>query len=110
VKTMYANLRGCPLSVIFLNALLSLWYRALQHEVPEIGPAAFVDDTAVTGTRFGTLQKAADLTCEFADAMVQIINVTKTVFFNTSRRRVKNLSTRVSSYTESLVGIALARA
>eukprot|EP00973_Karenia_brevis_P042938 5944895-Karenia_brevis.AAC.1 len=38
-------LQGCPLSVVLLNALVSVWARCLQEECPEVRSWAYVDDT-----------------------------------------------------------------
>ena len=41
-------LQGCPLSVIFLNLLVSVWARAVEKEA-KVEPNAYADDTGVTG-------------------------------------------------------------
>eukprot|EP00973_Karenia_brevis_P048513 6733203-Karenia_brevis.AAC.1 len=38
-------LQGCPLSVLFLNALMSIWCSAVDAECGEAEPQLFADDT-----------------------------------------------------------------
>eukprot|EP00973_Karenia_brevis_P041445 5734285-Karenia_brevis.AAC.1 len=53
-------LQGCPLSVILLNALVSVWLEAVSAEVSKAIPQAFADDTnAVCQTR-RSVQVVAD--------------------------------------------------
>ena len=51
-------LQGCPLSIIMLNALVSVWARAVRAEVPGCEPQAYVDDTAALAERPGILNQA----------------------------------------------------
>ena len=51
-------LQGCPLSIVPLNALVSIWCKALRSEVPLVDPSAYVDDTGALATRPGTLNEA----------------------------------------------------
>ena len=42
-------LQGCPLSILLLNALVSVWAHAVQAEVPGASPQVYVDDADVLG-------------------------------------------------------------
>ena len=45
-------LQGCPLSVIFINALISIWSKSIAQEVPNTSAESYADDTqALTKTR-----------------------------------------------------------
>ncbi|CAE8623234.1 unnamed protein product [Polarella glacialis] len=66
--------QGCPVSVVLLNALLSVWTQSVENEIPEACPSAFADDTGATVSSRGALQKVADLTKEFADLTGQTLS------------------------------------
>eukprot|EP00660_Eupelagonema_oceanica_P019233 gene19233-biopygen22628 len=63
---------GCPVSVIALNALLSVWSRAVEAEAPGTDAAAYADDKwqlAEAGDAqkiVQTLQKGVNITEEHA--------------------------------------------
>eukprot|EP00973_Karenia_brevis_P011024 1492185-Karenia_brevis.AAC.1 len=41
-------LQGCPLSVILVNALVSVWALAVEAEVHDVKPDCFADDTSAS--------------------------------------------------------------
>ncbi|CAE8600524.1 unnamed protein product, partial [Polarella glacialis] len=118
VRTMYSNLRrrfringsvgdefrttngilqGCPLSVLFLNALVAIWCKAIDKEVPLASPSAFADDTGVTASSRKEVQQAVSITEEFAELTGQQLNQKKSVSFSTSARRVRKLRLKSST-------------
>ena len=76
-------LQGCPLSVVLLNALVSVWVRAVEIEVPQASPDAFADDTGALGPDLATIQAVADVTAAFAHATKQELSVKKSFVFCT---------------------------
>ncbi|CAE8613885.1 unnamed protein product [Polarella glacialis] len=88
VQAMYANLRrrfrinqavgqefaatksilqGCPLSVVFLNALVSIWSKAVAEEVPDSVPDAFAAAIAATASTQRFVQQVVAITEEFSE-------------------------------------------
>jgi ribonuclease HI len=113
LRTMYANLRrrfrlgsavgsefvstngilqGCPLSVVLLNALVSVWCKAVEVEVPQATPEAFADDTGATAKKIRHIQSVGKIAEEFAAATGQELNETKSCWFHTSARKMRNLT------------------
>eukprot|EP00660_Eupelagonema_oceanica_P019203 gene19203-biopygen19823 len=80
-------LQGCPVSVIALNALLSVWSRAVETEATGTQTAAYADDkwqltTADTVPEIeGVLQKGVNVTEEHAALTGQEISATKSYCF-----------------------------
>ena len=44
-KATNGILQGCPLSVVLLNALIAVWAKAVNEEIPGAVADAYVDDT-----------------------------------------------------------------
>eukprot|EP00973_Karenia_brevis_P031718 4377644-Karenia_brevis.AAC.1 len=66
-------LQGCPISVVLLNALVSVWAKSVEGEVGNCSAEAFADDTeALVGTR-RDVTLAAAVTHEFAQKTGQIL-------------------------------------
>ena len=77
-------LQGCPLSVILLNLLVSVWMRAVETEAPGARPLGYADDTGATAAEQKPLQQALDLTGEFAGLTGQELNAKKSNAWATS--------------------------
>eukprot|EP00973_Karenia_brevis_P060427 8407275-Karenia_brevis.AAC.1 len=76
-------LQGCPLSVIMLNALMSIWARAVEAEVPKAGAAVYADDKCALTQSRASITRVAALTQEFADLSGQVLSVSKCFAFTT---------------------------
>eukprot|EP00973_Karenia_brevis_P063882 8880516-Karenia_brevis.AAC.1 len=64
-------LQGCPLSVLLVNAVMTVWVNAVRQEVQRSEPQAYADDTsAIVLTRRG-VQLVANVTHNFALATGQ---------------------------------------
>eukprot|EP00973_Karenia_brevis_P029434 4061140-Karenia_brevis.AAC.1 len=105
-------LQGCPLSIILLNALVSVWARALDSEVPSAMSYAFADDTVVTVKARRFVQPASNSTREFAEFTGQQLSAKKSFAVTTVagiRHRVK-LGDEQISWLErgKCVGVQLA--
>eukprot|EP00664_Eupelagonemidae_sp_cell27_P005955 gene5955-8001_t len=95
LRGMYRGLqrrfRGCPVSVICLNALVAVWARAVEAEAPGATTAAYADDkwTLASGGPAGavtrTLQAAADVSADFAHLTGERFNVSKPCGIGTTR-------------------------
>ena len=84
-------LQGCPLSVVLLNALLSIWMRAVEAEVPEAMPKAYVDDTYITASRPKHINAALEVTGEFVNLTGQQLKVEKCKGFSTTTAKMRPL-------------------
>ena len=84
-------LQGCPLSIILLNALVSVWCRAVKEETPQVAVHAFVDDTGAEADKPRLLNKALAVTAEYASLTGQSINTTKSKGFTTVTARMHRL-------------------
>ena len=76
-------LQGCPISVILLNALISVWAHAIEAEVPDAEPDAFADDTGAVSCDAETIQSVADVTDVFASLTRQELSLKKSFVFCT---------------------------
>ena len=84
-------LQGCPLSIILLNAMVSVWCRALSAEVPASSPGAYVDDTVALASRPGVLNAALKVTKEYEVLTGQLVHKTKSICFSTWTQSMKRL-------------------
>ena len=84
-------LQGCPLSVVLLNALVSIWARAVEVEVPEAEPAAYVDDTSILANRPVQVNKGLEVTREYAMLTGQVLHTGKCNGFSTFTARMRRL-------------------
>ncbi|CAE8729391.1 unnamed protein product, partial [Polarella glacialis] len=84
-------LQGCPLSVVLLNALVSVWCHAVNNEVPDAIVDAFADDTGASVDSWKSLQQVVGITESFADLTGQVLNAKKSVCYSTGRRKLKEL-------------------
>lgn len=83
-KATNGILQGCPISVILLNALLSVWARAVEAEVTGVSADTFADDVGVSSYEPASTQLAADLTNEFARLTNQELSIKKSFSFTTA--------------------------
>eukprot|EP00973_Karenia_brevis_P085195 11825339-Karenia_brevis.AAC.1 len=92
-------LQGCPLSVILLNALVSVWAKAVEQEVSTAQCEAYADDTqALTRTRRDVTLTAA-ITDEFANLSGQSLSHEKSYCFTTAagdRKRVNLANQKIA--------------
>jgi hypothetical protein len=68
-------LQGCPLSVVLLNLLVSVWARAVTGET-DAEVDAYADDTGVAGER-PAVETAAAITLDYCRTTGQALNVKK---------------------------------
>ncbi|KAJ9440086.1 hypothetical protein DIPPA_34302 [Diplonema papillatum] len=85
-KATNGILQGCPLSVIFLNALVSVWMYRVEEEVPGAEPQAFADDTEVVTRTKPDMTRAVALTEEFCGDTGQRPNARKSKWTEMRRR------------------------
>lgn len=83
-KTTNGILQGCPLSVIMINALLSIWTAAIEDKVPDAFTVSYADDAYIL-SRISeeALQKGLDLTETFCALTGMALNLKKTFAFGT---------------------------
>ena len=80
-------MQGCPLSVILLNLLVTVWIRAIETEVPSAQPLGFADDTGATAHgdhAVDTLQKVLSITKDYERLTGQRLNAGKSKCWGTS--------------------------
>ena len=80
-------MQGCPLSVILLNLLVTVWIRAIETEVPSAQPFGFADDTGATAHgdhAVDTLQKVLSITKDYERLTGQRLNAGKSKCWGTS--------------------------
>eukprot|EP00973_Karenia_brevis_P013336 1810849-Karenia_brevis.AAC.1 len=69
--------QGCPLSVILLNALMSIWAKAVEAEVPTAECEEYADDTQTLVRTRRDITLTAAATQEFADLSGQTLSTSK---------------------------------
>ena len=84
-------LQGCALSAVLLNALVSVWAKCLEQEVPEAVVDAYADDTGATAQKPKVLQEVLTITGEFAKASGLKLGLDKCSTFATSTSRMHRL-------------------
>ena len=57
--------QGCPLSILFVNALMSIWADLLRQRVPELRAGAFIDDRSLRTADPESLEGALTITDQF---------------------------------------------
>ena len=73
-------LQGCPISVILINALLSVMFKAVDVRVPSVSSQSFADDgTLVSQEDEASVQQAVDVVVGFCNITGMALNVKKTV-------------------------------
>ena len=72
-------LQGCPLSVIFLNALVAVWMNGVERETGTQG-LAYADDTNLLTKTLSQLRTGVTFTGHFADLTGQRIHVGKSTW------------------------------
>ncbi|KAJ9442271.1 hypothetical protein DIPPA_09122 [Diplonema papillatum] len=73
------HLQGCPLSVILINALLSVALRAVSVRVPEVSSESLADDATLLAPAEAELQWAVDIVARFCALTGMRLNLPKTV-------------------------------
>ncbi|CAE8724944.1 unnamed protein product, partial [Polarella glacialis] len=81
---MSSRILGCPISIIVLSALLSVWARAVEAEVTGVSADTFSDDVGASTYEPASTQLAADLTKEFARLTNQENSIKKSFSFATA--------------------------
>ena len=76
-KSTNAIIQGCPLRVVLLNLLVSVWARAVIAEVPQASPCGYAGDTGATAAELEPIQKVLDVTGQFAKVSGQVLNASK---------------------------------
>ena len=89
---LYGILQGCPLSVVLLNALNSIWARAVEAEAPNTRTAAFVDDTSIMSSKSGWVQSALQTTAAYCALTGQELNIKKSIGYTTATRQMRRFT------------------
>ena len=79
------------MAYLLLNALVSVWAKAVEQEVAGASPSAYADDVNVITCSYGQLQKAVRITSEYATLTGQVLNVKKSTWFTTVGGRMRPL-------------------
>ncbi|KAJ9448202.1 hypothetical protein DIPPA_03915 [Diplonema papillatum] len=74
-------LQGCPLSVLFLNALIAVWVRAVGALTTAM---AYVDEIHAMAESLKGLKAVAEVTTDFANATDGGVNAGKSFFYATN--------------------------
>ena len=93
-------LQGCPLSVVLLNALVSVWASAVRSET-EADPVAYADDAGATSGSRDALQQALNITGEYTALTGQQLNYKKSVWFSTAGGRMRPLMCQGRAITKA---------
>jgi hypothetical protein len=78
-KATNGILQGCPLSVVLLNLLVSVWARAVSAET-DASPSAYADDTSALGSK-DAVRDAGQVTVDYCSLTGQQLNVEKSACF-----------------------------
>ncbi|KAJ9450665.1 Phosphatidylserine decarboxylase proenzyme [Diplonema papillatum] len=88
-------LQGCPVSVILINALLSVVMKAVKKEAEGVSPKSYADDaTLLSRLSEAALQKGVDIVDEFCTLTGMQLNLEKTIAFSTRQRHQSTLRLR----------------
>jgi len=80
-------LQGCPLSMISMNAVINIWLHAVNSQVPQSLPRAYVDDVSVTVTGSNdeitreAVQSVLEVSSNFIAAIGGMMNHSKSFSF-----------------------------
>ncbi|KAJ9462177.1 hypothetical protein DIPPA_05567 [Diplonema papillatum] len=77
-------LQGCPLSVLFLNALIAVWVRAVGALTTPAQAMAYLDDIHAMSESLRGLKAVAEVTTDFANATDGGVNAGKSFFYATN--------------------------
>ena len=80
-------MQGCPLSVLMLNAMVSILTRALELQVPGIVITSYVDDVTILVRENSWLQRAFEVIEPFLKLTDQVLNGKKTYLFGINKGR-----------------------
>ncbi len=75
-KATNGIMQGCPLSVVLLNLLVTVWARAVEAEVPGCTPEAYADDAGGAAESAEDVQTALEVTGDFARLTGQELSAT----------------------------------
>ena len=75
-------LQGCPLSIVFLNALVSVWMTVIERDIAAAEALAYADDTYVLTATLDALQLATEKTKEYCDRTDQELNAKKSACYS----------------------------
>ena len=64
-KRVHAIVRGCAWNVLLLEAIMTLWSKALEDETPSVEHNIFVDDRLLWTSDERELSKALEISYEF---------------------------------------------
>ena len=78
-KATNGILQGCPLSVVLLNLLVSVWARAVSAET-DATPSAYADDTSALGSK-DAVRDVGHVTVAYCALTGQQLNVEKSACF-----------------------------
>ena len=70
--------QGCPLSILSVNALMSIWCKVLRAEAPQVRAGCFIDDRSLRSGQAEALKTAVHLTDEFDSLSESVSNQDKT--------------------------------
>ncbi|KAJ9441380.1 Retrovirus-related Pol polyprotein from type-1 retrotransposable element R2 [Diplonema papillatum] len=103
-------LQGCPLSVILINALLSIVLRAVSVRVPEVSSESLADDATLFASVESELQQAVDVIAQFCALTGMRLNMTKTLAMGipagTARQRRRRPYTSVLAVGDETIPTA----
>eukprot|EP01060_Flectonema_neradi_P018899 TRINITY_DN2585_c0_g1_i5.p1 TRINITY_DN2585_c0_g1~~TRINITY_DN2585_c0_g1_i5.p1 ORF type:complete len:1775 (+),score=233.22 TRINITY_DN2585_c0_g1_i5:396-5720(+) len=88
-ETTNGILQGCPLSVVYFNALSSILSRVIEEEA-KINPGSYADDLTLFGIRV-KLQDGVDAVTEFCDLTGQELAPSKCKWFSNRERNEDNI-------------------
>ena len=75
-------MQGCPLSVLVLNAMVSVLSKAMAEKVPSLIDQSYVDDMTLLASTENDLKDAFGVMVPYLEATMQELNVTKTYVFH----------------------------
>ena len=88
-------LQGCPISVILINALLSVMLRCVARSVPKSQTPSFADDVYfLSRDSEAVVNECLYITEEFCDATGMRLNEAKTLAFSSKRNHRCNVTAR----------------
>eukprot|EP01064_Diplonema_japonicum_P020023 TRINITY_DN2902_c0_g1_i4.p1 TRINITY_DN2902_c0_g1~~TRINITY_DN2902_c0_g1_i4.p1 ORF type:complete len:858 (+),score=179.89 TRINITY_DN2902_c0_g1_i4:1265-3838(+) len=98
-ETTNGVLQGCPLSVVLINTLISVWARAIEGEHPGVLTPSYADDGYLVSLEgHAKVQAAADLTNEFCVLTGMALNEGKTFAFSTAKKAKKVRNSRTGGH------------
>ena len=84
--------QGCPISVVLLNLLVSVFMRLSNHEAPAVEPRAYADDISGSARASSAIGSFLSLAGSFASVTAQRLNTKKCTLWGTSEAIKRELS------------------